>query len=309
MSERRAPRSRSVPRVAALITRRHEALREHVGPARAGKVDGVHQARVASRRLREVVPVLGEGLETVAVGPLRKDLRALTRALGPVRELDVAAGMIGDLTLAHDDAQQLRAVWLEQLTRRRRDPVRALRRALTSRRWRTLDRELGAFATARAASSDASWRDSLARRLSERARGLRDHVARTGSLYRPGPLHDVRIATKKLRYVMEITAEAGLARVARPLRTLKAAQESLGHLHDLDVLFTQLHDVPGVAPGEDLQHAAAEVMGILERQSRSLHARYLRARRSLVRVAEFTLDAVVPAVGGRTHGEGARDGD
>jgi CHAD domain-containing protein len=285
-----------MPDLAALITRRHDVLRANVEGARDGKVDGVHQARVASRRLREVVPVLGHGLDDVKVKALRKDLRNLTRALGPVRELDVATGMIEALTLDHADGDRLRATWLAQIKRQRHAPVRALHSALAARRRDRLDEELEVFAAGRAASSDEAWRESLARRLTERAIGLRTRIARTGTLYRPEPLHDVRIATKQLRYVLEITAESGLMRLARPLRTLKAAQESLGKLHDLDVLFTLLYTVPGASPGEPFQHAAAAVVTTLERQSRRLHARYLRTRGALERVTALTLDAVVPRV-------------
>lgn len=288
-------RSRRVDLV-GLITRRQDALRVHLVPARDGKVEGVHQARVASRRLREVVPILATGLDDIRLKPLERDLRALTRALGPVRELDVAAGMVDELGLVEGDAQRLRSTWHAHLQHARRSPVRRLRVALAPARRREVDRELAAFATARGASDDRGWREALAHRLGERARDLRHRIHRTGSLYRPEPLHEVRIAAKKLRYVLEITAEARLARLARPLRTLKAAQDSLGRLHDLDVLFMLLHSVPGTAPGEELQHAAAAVVTELERQARRQHARYLRARESLTRVAEFTLDRVVPRV-------------
>jgi CHAD domain-containing protein len=271
-------------------------LRAQVVAAHSGKVDGVHQARVASRRLREVVPVLGSGLGEIDVGKLGKDLRRLTRALGPVRELDVAAGMVEEIALEHADVDCLRAAWLRQIERAREEPVRGLRKALTPTRRDKLDRALEAFAQARSGSSDTTWRDALAARLTERALDLRTRLARTGTLYRPEPLHDVRIATKKLRYVLEITADTGLARLARPLKTLKAVQESLGHLHDLDVLFTLLHGVPGASPGEPFQHAAAEVVGLLERQSRRLHARYLRARPQLERVTVQALEDVVPRV-------------
>jgi CHAD domain-containing protein len=285
-----------MPDLAALVTRRHDALRANVIGAYAGKVDGVHQARVASRRLREVVPVLGHGLDDERLKALRKDLRAVTRALGPVRELDVAAGMIEDLVLDHADGDRLRKTWLAQIERQRHGPVRALHKALAPRRRDKLDQELEAFAAERRASSNQDWRDALAQRLTERARGLRARVARTGTLYRPEPLHDVRIATKKLRYALEMTAETGLMRLARPLRTLKAAQESLGQLHDLDVLFTSLYAVPGAAPGDPFQHAAADVVTKLERQSRRLHARYLRTRTALERVTHLTLETVVPRV-------------
>lgn len=293
---RDATRSRARPDLASLVTRRHEALRDQLAAAHGGKVEGVHQARVASRRLREVVPILAHGLDECAVGGLRKDLRALTRALGPVRELDVAAGMIEELETGPADIGQLRARWLRQIDRRRHAPVRALHKALSPRFRDELDGELEAFAAARAASRDDSWREALARRLTDRAVDLRRQISWAGALYRPGPLHDVRIATKKLRYALEITAETGLVAVARPLRTLKSAQESLGHLHDLDVLFTMLHAVPATAPGEELHHAASTVIETLERHSRQSHAKYLRARASLTRLTELTLAVVAPRV-------------
>lgn len=282
--------------LAALIVRRHETLCAHAGPARQGKVEGVHQARVASRRLREVVPVLGHGLDGIRLKPLRRELRDLTRALGAVRELDVALGMIHELPFETRDARRLRAAWRHHLQARRRDPVRSLRRVLAPDLRRALDRNLAAFVTARAAAVDDGWREALARRLAERARDLRDRIERTGTLYQPEPLHEVRIAVKKLRYVLEISAEAGLARLVMPLRTLKGAQESLGRLHDLDVLLTLLREVPGAAPGDAWQHAAASVEAHLEDASRALHRRYLRATPSLLRVTDTSLTAVLPKV-------------
>lgn len=282
--------------LASLVTRRHDALRAQAGEAHDGKVDAVHQARVASRRLREVVPVLGRGLDEVRLKPLRRDLRDLTRALGPVRELDVAIGMVEELPAEGPDAERLAEAWRDHLERRRLGPARALRKALATGPRGELDRALEAFAAARTVSLDESWREGLTRRLIARAQDLRDHIERTGTAYHPEPLHEVRIAIKKLRYVLEITGEAGLARVLRPLRTLKTAQESLGHLHDLDVLITSLLSVPGTAPGKDLQHAAASAVAMIEAASRVLHRRYLRNRAALLRVTDTTLQTIVPAV-------------
>ena len=45
-----------------LLLRRARELERHLPPAVAGDDVGVHQARVASRRLREAVPVLAIGL-------------------------------------------------------------------------------------------------------------------------------------------------------------------------------------------------------------------------------------------------------
>ena len=291
-----APGPRPPHDLASLITRRHDALRAQVDDAYEGKVAAVHQARVASRRLREVVPVLGRGLDDIRLKPLRAALRDLTRALGPVRELDVALGMVDELQIEGPDAGRLITVWRERLEHRRQAPERALRKALGSGSRRDLDRDLEAFAAARAVSPDESWREGLTRRLTARAQNLRDHIERTGTSYHPGPLHEIRIAVKKLRYVLEITAEIGLARLVRTLRTLKTAQESLGRLHDLDVLMTSLQSVPGAAPGKDLQHAGAAAVAAIEAESRVLHRRYLRSRAALLRITDTTLATVVAKV-------------
>ena len=55
--------------------------------ARDGHAESIRQARVATRRLREALPLLAPGPRGRALG---KTVRRLTRALGPVRELDVA---------------------------------------------------------------------------------------------------------------------------------------------------------------------------------------------------------------------------
>lgn len=292
--------------LSALLTRRHEALVAHGSPARKGEVHGVHQARVASRRLREAVPILAAGLDDVRIKPLKRRLRDLTRALGAVRELDVALGMVEALPAVDEARRRLLEAWAEQLVTARRAPARALRKALARHDRDTLDELLGDLIAARRRSDDEQWRQALARRLASRARALSERIERTGALYHPEPLHDVRIAGKKLRYVLELAAETDLAKVARALRTLKSAQEALGHLHDLDVLLASLRGVPQASDGETLHAAATRVAADLEHESRLLHARYLRSRVALLRVTELAGTAVVRAVRGRRPSRHAR---
>jgi hypothetical protein len=54
--------------------------------------------------------------------------------------------------------------------------------------------------------------------------------------------------------------------------------------------------VPGTAPGERLQHAAANAVSVIEKESRVLHGRYLRSRAALLRVPDVTLAEIVPNV-------------
>src|SRR5260370_14726041 len=88
--------NRSSPLV-RLLERRARALRRQLAAAIAGKDTGVHQARVASRRLREALPVLTEGLRHTKAQKAQGKIRRLTQALGAVRELDVSLGLIDGL--------------------------------------------------------------------------------------------------------------------------------------------------------------------------------------------------------------------
>src|SRR5512145_1048755 len=80
-----------------LLTRRARALKRHVAGAIKGDGTAVHQARVASRRLREAVPVLTVAVKGSRTDNARRKIRRLTRALGKVRELDVTLALLDDM--------------------------------------------------------------------------------------------------------------------------------------------------------------------------------------------------------------------
>ena len=65
------------------------------GAAR-GETRAIHRARTASRRLRELLPIVDAAAPDAGARRLRREARRLTRALGPVRELDVAIDVLAD---------------------------------------------------------------------------------------------------------------------------------------------------------------------------------------------------------------------
>jgi CHAD domain-containing protein len=89
-----------------LLTRRASALKRHLAGARDGHHHGVHQARVASRRLREAVPVLTSGVKGTKAKKALGKIRRLTRALGTVRELDVTLQILDELA-SHETLPRL----------------------------------------------------------------------------------------------------------------------------------------------------------------------------------------------------------
>jgi hypothetical protein len=73
--------------LAGVLRQQVQALRHHLPRAGRGRPRAVHQARVASRRLREALPVAAAAVPGV---DLRREVRRITKALGRVREIDVA---------------------------------------------------------------------------------------------------------------------------------------------------------------------------------------------------------------------------
>jgi CHAD domain-containing protein len=288
----------------ALLRRRARAVLDPLPQAIAGDPTALHRARVASRRLREALPVVGAGPQaTAARRKVQKLARRLTRALGSVRELDVALQILeeradGDETpgTAIDRARGVVRVEREG---RRAEMLRRLQRVSLDK----LRSRLEALGQDIAAVSQEAWRRALAARLAERARRLAQAIARAGPIFLPDRLHAVRIAAKKLRYTLELAVEAGVAD-ARPLVTaVKRAQTKLGRLQDLQVVLKQIDAASGERGLEPAARAGLALLArSLEEEARRAHGRYLRVAPRLAGVCVETRRRIVPslAAGRRT---------
>jgi CHAD domain-containing protein len=113
-------------------------------------------------------------------------------------------------------------------------------------------------------------------------------------------LHRVRIAAKKLRYALELAADSGTGEAAPLVRALKRVQNTLGRLHDLQVLQHHVAEVQAAPPlrrggpdgGLDALHRT------LEEECRHLHARYLTSYSTLIELSETCRTAIAPQLTG-----------
>jgi CHAD domain-containing protein len=255
----------------------------------------VHQARVASRRLREAVPVLATGLKNTGANKARKKIRRVTKALGCVRELDVTISLLDELaqqeTVPRVALEHVRARVVQEQERRRATMLKRLDKVNVGK----LDRRLGTLSDALDKAETDGWRETLAARLLKRAKRLRDTVEAAGQMYEAERLHAVRIAAKKLRYAMELAAETGARAAVRPVRTIKRAQDTLGRLHDLQVLQTYVGDVQAKPADKSVPQRGLEILSRrLEDNCRHLHATYVSGVPALLETADLTRSAIVP---------------
>jgi len=278
---------------------RHRLLRKRLDrftrllPAlAAGDVDALHRTRVASRRLRELLPILQ--LDHGDTARISRRLRKITGRLGAVRELDVLLMLIDELheSRRHDRAA-LSRVAAEVVRQQARAREKLLGRKAPLDELKHIGRRLGRAADElgrmddRGAAAGPSrlrgWRWALDARIARRAAALRDAIADAGSVYLPDRIHAVRISVKKLRYALEIAADIAGARTTPDLRELKRAQNLLGRLHDLQVLTERVREVqaslapPNIAAWRELDALTTA----LENSGRRLHARYVHDRAGL----------------------------
>lgn len=264
-----------------------------------GDIGAVHRTRVATRRLRELLPVLQ--LEGKSAGKLSHQLRKMTRRLGGVREADVMLLLIAEL---HESGR-----FSEPALRLVRDAARTVREEARAeipgksaaesfrRIVRKLDRAARKLDDAEDNQTRRAWRWALDARVSRRALALRHAIDKTGSVYLADRLHAARIALKKLRYALELDVESRGVKSTPELRALKRMQEVLGRLHDLQVLVDRVRHVqaslepPSVSAWRELD----VLLTSLEQSCRRLHARYVGERDSLIDICERLGRRGVPA--------------
>ena len=279
--------NRSLPplTLVRLLDRRSRALKRQLAAAVAGKDAGVHQARVASRRLREALPVLTAGLQHTKAGKARRKIRKLTEALGTVRELDVTLHLIDELAERQGIPRAALAEVRAEVMEAREDRRAVMLKRLDAVDTGKLAQRLGSVrkAVAAAPATEDGWRNALAVRIARRARRLEKAIAEAGQIYAPESLHHVRIAAKKLRYALEIVDESGTVPCREIVRTIKRVQDTLGRLHDLQVLQHHVAAV-GAAPRRrrTTPDAGLAILArLIEDECRLLHGRYVAAQPAL----------------------------
>ncbi|MDG2305336.1 MAG: CHAD domain-containing protein [Candidatus Binatia bacterium] len=302
-------------RAAEVFEKQREKMRRNLGTAIDGRdPEGVHDMRVASRRLRAALALFAPWLEKREVQRTGKLLRRLTRALGSVRELDVLRMRFEDLASKASPERKLAIEIIDSRIARAR--VRARGRMIKSfasidldevdTRLRSLAGAPPAWAIEGAEESglDAGipWDppsldttpdepiETLMQRLGPQVSDAARRIVETkvpgesGSREASKALHEIRIYAKKLRYQLEIIAPHSGAAAAHLVDTLKGLQEHLGEFHDDSVLDEILAD--------NISRQAARARPLLVHELRRLRTARRAALRRDERECRSSLDTL-----------------
>ena len=274
-----------------------------------GRTAGLHKTRVASRRIREALPIVAVAAAPEKVKKLNRKMRALTRALGPIRELDVELDLLEERGIPEGiSARSVEIVRREVAARRQAlrqelkedAPITDLKRLLKKLERIAGSKVKGDKADRRKRKAidklEAEWRARLAARLVRRAKRLDVALEAAGPVYIPEKLHDVRISAKKLRYAMEIGRDARVPGTLPLLRILKRHQERLGHLHDLQVLLKRVRSTDASSTSGTSLNDLTAYADSLDRECHRLHADFVQHRGELTTVVKSVRQQIVPAL-------------
>lgn len=202
---------------------------------------GVHQARVACRRLRGALATHRPLVDREVTDPIRSELRWLAHALGEPRDADVVQRRLRRLVEAEPDALVVGPV-RQRLDRtlgpRRREALTTVRQVLDSERYLALREELDRLVAAPpwTDTAEADARDVLPRRVHQDFRRLRRRVrtarAATDPVAHDEAVHAVRRAAKRLRYAAEGLEPVWGKDAARLAKAAKRLSSQLGLRQD-----------------------------------------------------------------------------
>jgi CHAD domain-containing protein len=230
-------------------------LNEH-GVRYSKKIDYVHDMRVAIRRALAAMKLCQHAIPAKTLAPHIKGLRRVGRALGAVRDLDVAMSNLRDFGrgLPEGQRQALKRV-RATLSSRRANAHADLIALLDSKKHRKFVVEFSAFcatpSSVHVRRGEASYefvpsevRHCVASIILRAFEAVRCYEVafRGDQLPVLDSYHALRIQTKYLRYLLEFTQHL-LGRDGETLITqLQGLQELLGELNDAHVEQERFHE-------------------------------------------------------------------
>jgi CHAD domain-containing protein len=215
--------------------------------------EAIHDMRVASRRLQQILDLAYPKPRPREVRRLRRGIQRSRGALGEVRNCDVLLGRVEG--------------FLKRKRSGRREAWTAVQHYLLARRSESFQKAMRKLSKVNLAIFYVHTKECLGRIGSGEATTRHQHAQSPGESPSPGPfperlaqalegvwsgfeeqvglshrdsrgpvIHGVRIAAKRMRYLLEVVHAFDVPGSAEALAWLRRLQQHLGDWHDLEVL-------------------------------------------------------------------------
>jgi len=228
-------------------------------------VEGVHQMRIALRRLRSALKVFGGITRKQSCETIMQELVWMTNVLGDARDLDVFVTQ----TLPPMRQQMQNQASLVSLAKKaeqdRKQAYTTVREAIASQRYQHLLLTLGDWL------ENQRWRKqktaqvtvkTIATAMLTKRYQLLKQSGKDLKHAEPEERHETRIAAKKLRYLAEFFADLYPSKNAKPfIKCLSQLQDQLGVMNDISVTSDLMLKVMGEKPPRHLKTAKHLIEG------------------------------------------------
>jgi len=253
-------RARSARSLIEIISSQIDLLRKyHVAVLETEATEAVHKMRVTTRRLQASLDLLEDQLNAPK---LKRRLRRWRRALSLVRNYDVFLELMEQQSPSRGQVRREQFQLVKNMLQQQRVKTAAKVRPLIER----IDIDKIALtlglqpsqteAADRAADEGSSLDHTQAKqtckpamviderrvvayaadRLDQRINEFQALVAQSHPATDPAELHQLRIAAKRARYLLETVSQMGHGDASRTLRWLKTLQDRIGDWHDFEAL-------------------------------------------------------------------------
>ncbi len=250
-------------------------IREQIEPVRTEEVDGIHDMRVASRRLRAALSDFGGLLPETPGKVFRAYARDITKLLGEPREVDVLIEMMARRRKSAEGAARTAYSYaLRRARARRKDLTGACQEALRLVEAADFEQHAQAVIDGLGTASKCyvkQARRSLVRRFQDLCKEY-DHWRKTGEEER---LHRLRVVFKKFRYACELYAPLYGDRFNAFIKRLKETQDVLGDWNDCRTLRNELAAIAKDAPPKSAS-GFPKIVADMKRRSRDQQAEFER---------------------------------
>lgn len=234
---------------AQVMLKHLSALEKEIPGVRGARdMECIHRMRVASRRLRSALVLFAPCLPQKPLRTWRGEVRAITRALGAARDLDVQLELLQKFYRKLSDPllrPGLRRLILRR-TQTRRAAQQGVLAAMDGLAAASLIAGLRARLTPQLPPVETPVPSSpalLAHASQQITFTLDDFLTLAPCLQHPEQvleLHAMRIAAKRLRYTLEAFAPLHAPAFDPVIAALRELQDSLGDIHDCDVWLADL---------------------------------------------------------------------
>lgn len=229
------------------LAKRFSALLSQIHNARtSNNVDAIHDMRVASRRFHAAAQIFSDCLPAASLRKCERHVRKLRKSAGAVRDCDVQR-MFVDRLLSRSLPRRYRS-GLERLALRLKQK-RERQTAEIETSIKNFEQH-GIVGVMQRALSAHLPRGRVS--LTLRRRAAREIVVHLSSVlafeqytHQPSAvvqLHQMRIAAKRLRYVMEIFNPVYRGRLKPFINIVRSIQDTLGDMHDCVVWLQTIPD-------------------------------------------------------------------